>query len=384
MKHQHKNISRRLAAAVMAGAMMVSMVGMTAFAQQGDPAESEYVYSTGDTFTITKHLKIPAYIMTPDVTFGFTITGATNVGEQTIGDIPVQAGTTGDIEQTVGANFDPGTTVPTVDRTEDEKATFKVNLSMYNAPGIYKYSVAEDSTNPYDGVTYSTEAKDLYVYIQNKLDQDGNYIDENNDKIPDREVAYVMLVNAGENPEASAYKDDSFTNKYGKDESGEDTVYDLTLTKKITGNVANLNDEFDFTVTINADNVNDKFVLRQQGEEDRIIGDNEGTVVTLGNNESITIYGLSAKDTYTIVESYGTKEGYTTTATVDEVTYNLNGGLTVEEEDGINADVSVVYTNDKTASTPTGIAMTIAPYAIMVVAAAGVAFLFLRRRHSEF
>lgn len=384
MKHQHKNISRRLAAAVMAGAMMVSMVGMTAFAQQGDPAESEYVYSTGDTFTITKYLGIPAYIMTPDVTFDFMITGATNVGKQTIGDIPVQAGATGDIKQTAGANFDPGTTVPTEARTEEEQATFKVNLNKYNAPGIYKYSVAEDRTNPYDGVTYSTETKDLYVYIQNKVDGEGNYVDSNTDGTPDLEVAYVMLVNANGDPTVPADKDNSFKNKYGKGESGEDTVYDLTLTKKITGNVANLSDKFDFTVTINADNASDKFVLRQQGETDKIIGDNERTVVTLGNNESITIYGLSTKDTYTIVEDYGTKEGYTTTATVDEVTYNLNGGLTVEEEDGINADVSVVYTNDKTASTPTGVVMTVAPYIVMVAVAAGVAFLFLRRRHSEF
>lgn len=383
MKHQHKNISRRLAAAVMAGAMMVSMVGMTAFAQQGDPAESEYVYSTGDTFAITKYLEIPAYIMTPDVTFSFTITGATNVVEQTIGGIPVQAGSTGDIKQTEGAAFDPGTTVPTEDRTEEEQAIFKVNLKSYNAPGIYKYSVAEDRTNPYDGVTYSTETKDLYVYIQNKVDGEGNYVDSNTDGTPDLEVAYVMLVNANGDPTVPADKDNSFKNKYGKGESGEDTVYDLTLTKKITGNVANLSDKFDFTVTINADNASDKFVLKR-GETYTVIGNGQTKVEALGNGESITIIGLSKEDAYTIIEDYGTKEGYITTATVDGKTYNLKGGLTVEDKDGISADVTVVYTNDKTASTPTGIAMTIAPYAIMVVAAAGVAFLFLRRRHSEF
>ena len=53
MKHQHKNISRRLAAAVMAGAMMVSMVGMTAFAE-GDPITSlpisKIVTTDGDTY----------------------------------------------------------------------------------------------------------------------------------------------------------------------------------------------------------------------------------------------------------------------------------------------------------------------------------------------
>lgn len=384
MKHQHKNISRRLAAAVMAGAMMVSMVGMTAFAQQGDPAESEYVYSTGDTFTITKYLEIPAYIMAPDVTFDFTITGATNVGEETIGGIPVQAGTTGDIQQIVGADFDPGTTVPTENRTEEEQATFKVNLNKYNAPGIYKYSVAENSTNLYDGVTYSTETKDLYVYIQNKLGQDGNYIDENNDKIPDREVAYVMLVNAGQDPEVSTNKDDSFTNKYGTDGSGEDTVFNLTLTKEITGNMANLRDRFDFYITITGNVEGEKYVLEQNGST-KVISSGISDKVTLGDGDSITIYGLSKDDTYSIVESYGTKTGYTTEVSVNNEDYDLKSGLTVNNvNEDITGDVAVVYTNTKNASTPTGIAMTIAPYAIMVVAAAGVAFLFLRRRHSEF
>ena len=93
---------------------------------------------------------------------------------------------------------------------------------------------------------------------------------------------------------------------------------------------------------------------------------------------------VSKEDAYTIVEDYGTKEGYTTTATVDGTTYDLKGGLTVEDKDGISADVAVVYTNDKTASTPTGVVMTVVPYIVMVVAAAGVAFLFLHRRHSEF
>ena len=362
---------------------MVSMVGMTAFAQQGDPAESDYDYTTGEIFAITKYLEIPAYIMTPDVTFDFTIDGATNVGEQNINGIPVQAGATGDIIQTVGADFNPGTTVPTADRTEDAQATFKVDISKYSAPGIYKYSVAEDDTNPYDGVTYSSEAKDLYVYIQNKVDDDGNYIDTDEDGIPDREVAYVMLVDAGENPGSAANKDDSFTNKYGKDDSGEDTVYNLTLTKKITGNVANLSDEFDFTVTINADNDNDKFVLKR-GETYTVIGNGQTEIKSLGNDESITIIGLSKEDTYMIVEDYGDKAGYTTTATVNGSKYELNGGLVVEGKDDISGDISVVYTNDKTASTPTGVMMTVAPYIVMVVAAAGVAFLFLRRRHSEF
>lgn len=44
---------------------------------------------------------------------------------------------------------------------------------------------------------------------------------------------------------------------------------------------------------------------------------------------------------------------------------------------------AVVCTNLKNAVTPTGIAMTVAPYILMVAVAGIFAILFLRRRHEE-
>lgn len=44
-------------------------------------------------------------------------------------------------------------------------------------------------------------------------------------------------------------------------------------------------------------------------------------------------------------------------------------------------DNSVEFTNTKDASTPTGVIMTIAPYALMVVLAGAFAVVFLTRRN---
>ena len=49
----------------------------------------------------------------------------------------------------------------------------------------------------------------------------------------------------------------------------------------------------------------------------------------------------------------------------------------------VRVNNAVVCTNLKNAVTPTGIAMTVAPYILMVAVAGIFAILFLRRRHEE-
>ena len=100
---------------------------------------------------------------------------------------------------------------------------------------------------------------------------------------------------------------------------------------------------------------------------------------TLGHNDTVHIYGLSATDTYTIVETQA--DGYTTTITgadtMTESTRTSSGNVAT-------ADDNVVYTNTKQVSTPTGVVLNIAPYIAMVALAGVLAFVFLRRRHNNF
>lgn len=95
---------------------------------------------------------------------------------------------------------------------------------------------------------------------------------------------------------------------------------------------------------------------------------------TLKHGEKIYFYGLVAKDKCTVTEAKA--DGYTTT-------YKLNAGdaTATLSEFAMDADKSVEVINDKGATTPGGVIMTIAPYALMVVLAGAFAVVFLTRRN---
>ena len=95
---------------------------------------------------------------------------------------------------------------------------------------------------------------------------------------------------------------------------------------------------------------------------------------TLKDGEKIYFYGLVANDKCTVTEARA--DGYTTT-------YQLNTGKPAEtlSEFAMDADKSVKVVNDKGAISPTGVIMTIAPYALMLVVAGAFAVVFLTRRN---
>lgn len=358
MKHQNKNISGRLAAAVMAGAMMVSMVGMNAFAAP--------VTAGSESFTITKNLTKDANDMTPNVSFTFSVTKATAGTDEVRNGIPVSDGIEGGVTvdaENASADFAPGTALDTSTSLSDTVG-FDVNLNSFTTPGIYKYTVAEVQGS-YDGITYSTNVLNLYVYIQNGTNG--------------LKVAYTELVDPDGGEGGKEIKTDSFTNTYG-------SLNDLVLYKVISGNSANMSDEFTFSVKIDGEDGEKYYVefgsyetgsFAKNAKDPIVLTSGTAQDVTLGHNDAIKIYGLDNDDRYTIEEKDDNTNGYT--LEIDDVA----------DDDGItngviSADKVIKYENNKEAATPTGIAMTVAPYIIMVAAAAGVAVLFLRRRNNEF
>ena len=131
----------------------------------------------------------------------------------------------------------------------------------------------------------------------------------------------------------------------------------------------------------------EKYVMLYNGNK-TIITEGVEQSVELGDDDSVTIYGLSKSDSYTITEEYGDKTGYSTTATINNGENVLkNGNLDVAYGTGENEDITeahnVVYTNSRDSAAPTGIAMDIAPYALLVVIAAAGCFVFLRKRNED-
>lgn len=388
-----KNLGR-IATTFLATAMLASVAAVPAFAAAGDPGIT--TDPTDNKFVIQKTVDVKENSYAPAVTVNFTVAPAESLTqvERSSG---IELGVTGGVTQESGATISQGTVLG-ADGTGN--ATFQVNLvdaegeAIFNHAGVYKYTVTETAGQSYAGMTYTSEVKTLYVYITNG---DNGAL----------EVAYTELVDSD-----GTSKTNNFTNYYGTDEE-EDLLHDLTVKKVIRGNSANLSGTFTFTITIAGDEdieadeeagieaVPEKFyyVVYDSDDQPKAGGTNTATsddafTVTLGNGEYVVVYGLSAGDQYTVIEDKAGEEGYVTSVTTG--TTATNGTNTPwdkdEEEKDIVGQVSansfendayVTYTNTKDASAPTGIAMDIAPYALLVVIAAAGCFVFLRKRNED-
>lgn len=142
-------------------------------------------------------------------------------------------------------------------------------------------------------------------------------------------------------------------------------VKKLTVVKKVTGNMGDTNQKFEFKGT-NVHGANADFELKDKGEQP---------------------FKLKVGEKVTIKEDDYTSDGYTTTATATE---GVNGeyknhSYTFTVTKNMGENTVITFTNEKTIQPPNGITTTIAPYAIMVVlaAGAGVYFVYSRRRRNR-
>lgn len=328
---------KRLAAIILAGTMMFAM-GTSVSAESG----------TGkiESVTLTKTVAADANVKAPNTSFTFSVSTA---AQEEAGEvITAYAGVSG------GLYFKSGndTIKFTSDDTLFSKTTeLSLDKDAFSIPGVYHYKVKE-TTGSYDGMTYDSKEYDVYVYVENDTDSSNG-----------------LKVSAVESKYNGEKKDLLFTNTY--------KTNTLTLKKVIAGNQGNKNQEFRFTLTITGAD-GEKYTA-VNGNTTAVLTSGTSATYDLGNDETVVIYGLSANDTYTIVENDYSNDGYVTTIDGATETDKLTATGTVDITNGTN----VTYTNTKDVSTPTGIITNVLPYVLMVVAAAGLAFVFLRKREYD-
>lgn len=338
---------KRVGAVVLALAMAFSVMCVSAFAADGVGTDS---------IEITKEVTTDGNTMAPNTSFTFTIAPA---GAGTYDGNTVYAGVAG------GASFDGNTTKDitftpggkgSAAATYTGKATITTSVNAFDGkPGIYHYTVTETEGN-YEGITYDTTTRDLYVYVTNS----GSGV----------AVSNVVLTKG-------STKTDKWTNDYG---DTHDTTHDVTISKTVTGNMADTNKEFTFTVKVDgASGEKYKFVVNDTEENPLVSG--TATTITLKGGQKAQIYGLTENDKVTATEEDYSSDGYTTTVTASNVTGKSDRGVTEGKVSKDGATVEV--TNTKDATPPTGVVMSVAPYVLMVAVAAGIAVFFLRRRNAE-
>ena len=100
------------------------------------------------------------------------------------------------------------------------------------------------------------------------------------------------------------------------------------------------------------------------------------TSYQISDTGSITIYGLTESDEYTVTETDANKDGYTTTIDGETTATGTKTGTT--KEDG----TVVQYVNEKDAAVVTGVAKKYTPYVLLVGAAGALGSVFFRRKRA--
>lgn len=343
-----------LTSAVLTGALVMSMGGMTAFANEKEMDLTKTVTTDGNTYA-------------PVTTFDFSIA---NGEAGTKGTDVVYAGVDGGLTLLDSNNFAFGPTVEGMTATDAEYSVtgkIKADSSAFTVPGIYHYVLTETvpaDEDKYEGIKYDSTEYDIYVYVE---------LDSNNSLI----VAAVVANAGGDDTVLDNAEGKSngltFTNDYGYD-ADNDSTHDVVITKAVAGNQGDKTKEFSFDVSVAGGEGEQYKVVKTTSAgstESVLVSKAEAVVYTLKDGESIRIYGLSENDTYTVNEHDYSTDGYTTT--------NQNNTGTLTED-----DTQITVTNTKNVTTPTGIALSFAPYILMVALAGVFAVLFLRRRREEF
>ena len=445
MKLSRKNVGR-IATTFLATAMLASLTAVPAMAVDnpiGSGDDNMGIVDSDsdiDAFTMKKNLYKPEKVYAPNLTFEFTVsptdpapdevaTGTTSNNQNV--QIPVSKGEEGGVvgATTAGttgkAVFSPEKDYNATDNVENdggigqelisENVTFTVDNTKFTHAGVYKYTITETQFDPakagydeFEDIKFDTvSTRVLYVYV------------EENDSSAEEADPYIVtgiVMKNGDN------KDDGFDNGYFKDPDGTDeTPHELFVQKEVTGAMGNKSEEFAFTIEINGATGEKYYAVVEELDANgawnetttiyTITSDAEAMPFTLKHNQRLHVYGLSDTDTYTVVEKTAT--GYVTTVNGYIVETSKDGKLTPNDSgEGYEntkltnssevantfegtlghtqannnpeiEDVTVLYENNREASTPTGIVMNVAPYALLVVIAAAGCFVFLRKRDED-
>ena len=217
------------------------------------------------------------------------------------------------------------------------------------------------------GVTYDTTSRYLDVFViadptTNELSVD-SYVLRNSATTIGTDGAYTT------DPDV---KSDGYTN--------EVTQYDFSFSKAITGNQGDKNKLFTFTLNI-TNAIPGTYPVETSGVSTNVssitIG-SDGTYtgnIDLTDGSSVRIVNLNKNAVCTVSED---AEDYTATHVIDSgssVSGANSGSITLAD-----ADHSVAFTNTRNGIIPTGVLLTIAPFAIGILLFGAVIIFFIAKR----
>lgn len=354
---------------------------------------------TAQTYNLgNRKFEVLAGVTPENVKFSNTPEATFTVGQQTF--TTPQTGT--NIKDTANAAV-----VDQVELTTGQKyarAEVKVDFSgvSFDEPGVYRYKLSEtQSPASYVGIK-NDEAADRIIDV---------YVTDNNGAL---EIAGYVMHSTSDDITMSQTNGTDGTNPAGKSKGYNNNyiTHDLTFSKSVSGNQASKDKYFKFDVVITGALPGTKFdvsgITGSNPTADATVGTNSATLpayrgqsnpttleagadgsVTqsfyLSHGQSLTINGIPDTVKYSVTES---KEDYKPAVTItgDTEATQAEADTTLKVDDtqsGITADTTDAFVNTREGIVPTGIIMTVAPYATVVLIGGVGATLMMRKKDEE-
>lgn len=385
---------------IMAIAMVFALI--FAFAAIPTSAANTYTPVPGTSTQFNKYLVVDQDANIPAISFNFTVAPGTPVAANTTNNTPaVLAGVGAPTIETVTftdgqETFTDTTNYSGITLNPGQKAavqTATVNFSNveFTEPGVYRYVITEQETTGAKAVYYDTQvgtggtAKTRYldVYVQNN---------QNDELVVS---SYVMhettdVVANSDSDQKADDKSSSFVNEiYTKD---------LEFGKEVTGNQGSKDKYFLFTLNITNAQAATTYSVVFDGAEASPEKTDATKYATMSNPNSFTTDGdggatvnFYLKDGQ-YIKIPGLPEGYGYTLTEDAEDYAssatisaANGKSGTAYSDPVTgsdvaADIKTGFTNDRTGIIPTGVLLTVAPFAIGLLLFGALAVFFIARK----
>ena len=391
-----KNLNR-LATLALSGMMVMSMA-VPAFAM--NVPFQKRVHTDGKT-------------LAPNTTFNFEVTPAGQSGTYTFtkdGVVHNEATKPGPAN---GVTIEGATFAPEAKKFGDEtgadfgifksNATIKVDESKFTDLGYYEYNMEEED-NEYEGIYYTKSKFKIYVlkYEENNTTKFITTVvrvkkangDADNTKVTGVDNNYGREIPPNDTPDIPPYTPPETPGT--PPENPYDTTHEVTVRKRILGKVANHSDKFEFYVTVvPGDRKGQKgaelYNVEPEGDVNlngikAFTASSESAKIVVGDNGGFTITGLTKGDKVFVREGAST---YVMTAGAVAGKGSYIGqnqpevvGLTASFN-ALKDDAEVDIKNTKDVTTPTGIVMNVAPYAMMLAVAGGLGVVFMNRKKEE-
>jgi hypothetical protein len=330
-------------------AMMLAMVSVVAFAEKPDTEEETtdpYNGKLDVTLQLPKSFKA-THGTAPAETFTFKFDPVSYTSPEDL------------VAKKDSTSTDPDD-IPAVANVQvsfakgDETTTKNVNVTLPMTEyvyGRYIYKVTEVVPSPKTaGITYA-ESKEMYMVVT---------------VLSNGTTGKHFVAVLHEDSLSGEKVDRLFENTY---DAGE-----LTVQKLITGNMADLSDTFDFTITFTA--ASGTAISAAQKEAITVTGGENGQwaatglvyTLTLGNGDTVSFANLPAGTTYEVAED---SKDYTKTENVTKADGEIKGGDKDE----------YIVTNTREIEIDTGVNLETGAYMlIMALTLVGFAVMAIRRR----